>query len=197
LNRRPLPWARLLAEGAVIVAGVLIALTADRWMQGRDDRELEREYLVQLSCSTGWASLPFSSRTCRAMMRPGHGALDLVRAPELLQALNDYAGFVYFEMRQFAGPMFFYGPVHDVRRVMGVFELPMLGFTLDAENEPVLGAGIEHRIVIPEGIDLADPTITSAAETMFWAHLNAWHGLRGVDIASDRVVEILDGIIDD
>jgi hypothetical protein len=36
-----------------------------------------------------------------------------------------------------------------------------------------------------------------AAETMFWAHLNAWHGLRGMDIASDRVVEILDGIIDD
>lgn len=48
MSRRPLPWGRLLAEGAVIVAGVLIALTADRWMQDRDDRELEREYLVQL-----------------------------------------------------------------------------------------------------------------------------------------------------
>lgn len=45
---RAIPWTRLLAEGAVIVAGVLIALAADRWMQGLDDRRLEREYLAQL-----------------------------------------------------------------------------------------------------------------------------------------------------
>ena len=39
---------RLVAEGVVIVAGVLIALGADRWMQQLDARELEREYLEQL-----------------------------------------------------------------------------------------------------------------------------------------------------
>jgi len=41
-------WRRLLAEGVVIVLGVLIALAVDRYAQGIDDRRLEQQYLAQL-----------------------------------------------------------------------------------------------------------------------------------------------------
>jgi len=41
-------WKRLIAEGLVIVAGVLIALAADRWTQGLDETEQETIILGQL-----------------------------------------------------------------------------------------------------------------------------------------------------
>jgi hypothetical protein len=43
-----LPWKRLLAELAVIVAGVLIALAADAWWGRQQEREHAEEYLEQL-----------------------------------------------------------------------------------------------------------------------------------------------------
>jgi hypothetical protein len=43
-----LPWKRLFAELAVIVAGVLIALAADAWWEGRLERAEARDYLQQL-----------------------------------------------------------------------------------------------------------------------------------------------------
>ena len=43
-----LPWARLGAEGLVIVLGVLVALAVDRWVSDRDDRALEASYIEQL-----------------------------------------------------------------------------------------------------------------------------------------------------
>jgi hypothetical protein len=42
------PWKRLFAELAVIVAGVLIALAADAWWERRLEREEARDYLQQL-----------------------------------------------------------------------------------------------------------------------------------------------------
>ena len=46
--RQRIPWGRLVAEGVVIVAGVLIALAADRFVQGLDERNLEEAYLQRL-----------------------------------------------------------------------------------------------------------------------------------------------------
>src|SRR5688500_17187949 len=43
-----LPWKRLIAELAVIVAGVLIALGADSWWEHRQERRRAEEYLRQL-----------------------------------------------------------------------------------------------------------------------------------------------------
>ena len=43
-----LPWKRLLAEFAVIVAGVLIALAVDSWWERRQERGHAREYVRQL-----------------------------------------------------------------------------------------------------------------------------------------------------
>jgi hypothetical protein len=43
-----LPWQRLIAELAVIVAGVLIALGADSWGEERQERIRAEEYLQQL-----------------------------------------------------------------------------------------------------------------------------------------------------
>jgi len=42
------PWVRLLGEFVVILAGVLLALTADSWMDLRDDRRTETEHLAAL-----------------------------------------------------------------------------------------------------------------------------------------------------
>ena len=46
--RVSLPWKRLVAELAVIVAGVLIALAADSWWEQRKERRQAEEYLQQL-----------------------------------------------------------------------------------------------------------------------------------------------------
>jgi hypothetical protein len=43
-----LPWKRLIAELAVIVAGVLIALAADSWWEQRQERQRAEAYLEQL-----------------------------------------------------------------------------------------------------------------------------------------------------
>jgi hypothetical protein len=42
------PWSRLVAEFAVIVAGVLIALAVNSWWERRQDQNHAREYLEQL-----------------------------------------------------------------------------------------------------------------------------------------------------
>ena len=42
------PWQRVLGELALIVGGVLIALTLDAWWQGRQERQQEIVYLEQL-----------------------------------------------------------------------------------------------------------------------------------------------------
>jgi hypothetical protein len=48
LTRSPLPWKRLLAEFAVIVTGVLIALAVDSWWERQQERNHAEEYLKQL-----------------------------------------------------------------------------------------------------------------------------------------------------
>ena len=49
MAKSSLPWGRLAAEGLVIIAGVLIALAADRWVQAMDEREEGAAYLARLS----------------------------------------------------------------------------------------------------------------------------------------------------
>ena len=48
LKRSRAPVSRLLAEFAVIVVGVLVALGVDEWRENRADRELEGEYVVRI-----------------------------------------------------------------------------------------------------------------------------------------------------
>lgn len=43
-----LPWSRFGAEAVIIVASILLALGVDEWRQERQDRRLEREYLIRL-----------------------------------------------------------------------------------------------------------------------------------------------------
>lgn len=45
---RSVPWARVLVEGVVVVASILLALAADAWWDGRTDRSLERDALERL-----------------------------------------------------------------------------------------------------------------------------------------------------
>jgi len=48
LKNSPLPFKRLFAEGTVIVAGVLLALAADGWMEEQEERRLEDGYWGEL-----------------------------------------------------------------------------------------------------------------------------------------------------
>jgi len=45
---RSVPCPRVLAEGVVVVASILLALAADAWWDGRTDRSLERDALQRL-----------------------------------------------------------------------------------------------------------------------------------------------------
>ena len=47
-NRREIPWPRILAEGAAIVASILLAFSIDAWWDERKEREDERQVLVAL-----------------------------------------------------------------------------------------------------------------------------------------------------
>jgi hypothetical protein len=44
-----LDWKRILAEVAIIVASILLALAVDEWRHGQQDRKLESEYLERLN----------------------------------------------------------------------------------------------------------------------------------------------------
>lgn len=45
---RQIPWARILIEGAAIVASILLAFWIDAWWGGRQERQEERQYLIAL-----------------------------------------------------------------------------------------------------------------------------------------------------
>lgn len=45
----PIRWSRVLLQSAVIVASILLALAADAWWDGMQERELERTYIRQLT----------------------------------------------------------------------------------------------------------------------------------------------------
>lgn len=45
---REIPWLRIAAEGAVVVASILLALAIDTWWAERQERKLEREELSRL-----------------------------------------------------------------------------------------------------------------------------------------------------
>lgn len=46
---RRLPWVRILAEGAAIVVGILLAFAIDAWWENRNERIREREVISQLA----------------------------------------------------------------------------------------------------------------------------------------------------
>lgn len=46
--RPRIPWARLGAEGSIIVVSILLALAVQAWWEGRQERRQEREYLAAL-----------------------------------------------------------------------------------------------------------------------------------------------------
>ena len=50
---RSVPWPRVLAEGVVVVASILLALAADAWWDGQTDRSLERDTLERLYAGLG------------------------------------------------------------------------------------------------------------------------------------------------
>jgi len=91
---RSLDVRRVLAEFAIIVSGVLIALSADRWVQGFEARALEAFYLQGLetdleSDSTGLALKQTQEETRMTSISELYGALE--EGPE---AVGNAAGFV-------------------------------------------------------------------------------------------------------
>lgn len=53
--RTPIPWLRVFAEGAVIVASILLAFGIDAWWEGRRERAEERDALEALAADVGVA----------------------------------------------------------------------------------------------------------------------------------------------
>jgi hypothetical protein len=48
-SRRPIPWPRVLVEGAVIVASILLAFGIEAWWNGAQERLEERQILSSLA----------------------------------------------------------------------------------------------------------------------------------------------------
>lgn len=86
-NRNGLPVGRLAAEFVVIVLGVLGALAADQWVQDRENRALEREYLERLMDDVRYdrGEIEF----VRALSMAGLQALDSLRSPGFAERASD------------------------------------------------------------------------------------------------------------
>jgi hypothetical protein len=91
-----LDWRYAFSELVIVVAGVLIALTADGWLQRRADRGLERRYLddlvVDLRSDTAQLRTAIALAADRAVL--GHAVLramdgdTILTPPELVVALE-------------------------------------------------------------------------------------------------------------
>jgi hypothetical protein len=83
MRREAIPFAgRLVAEFAVIVLGVLVALAADRWNQNRVDLETAREYHTRLVAELVSDSLGLEERAAVARERAeaGEALRELIRS---------------------------------------------------------------------------------------------------------------------
>ena len=56
-----IPWPRVLAEGAVIVVSILLALGAEAWWSARQDRTAEATYVESLLHDLRTDSLEYES----------------------------------------------------------------------------------------------------------------------------------------
>jgi hypothetical protein len=93
LSSRRIPWLRILVEGAVIVASVLLALAADAWWDGRQERQEETSVLVGLQ-SDFRATLEVIERSRTASEETAAAAEQLLAltgpgAPEVSAAAMD------------------------------------------------------------------------------------------------------------
>lgn len=74
-----LPWRRVIVEFLVIVAGVSVGLLADDWRTSREDRRLERNFLVDLQNDLLQDSIEFAA-VLQRMWEWDVGSLDLYRS---------------------------------------------------------------------------------------------------------------------
>jgi hypothetical protein len=82
---------RLIAEFFVIVIGVLGALAADQWVQDREDRVLEAEYLDRLRADAGYDREEI--RFVQAVTLAGVAAIDSMLDPAFVERASDDALF--------------------------------------------------------------------------------------------------------
>ena len=79
------PWPRILAEGLVIVVSVLVALGADAWWDGRQDRREEWSRLSAVRVELGDAYASYGDLLATIAARTD-------RIAEVLAQTNDYDG---------------------------------------------------------------------------------------------------------
>ena len=74
-----IPWARVLVEGVVIVASILLAFGIDAWWEQRQDREEERRILQALTGLHGARVPTMQSSRLNSIVGSGSGAKALPR----------------------------------------------------------------------------------------------------------------------
>ena len=87
MNARGGSAGRLVAEFLVIVIGVLVALGADQWVQGLEERRLESEYLERLRADARYDREEIEF--VRAVSMAGLAAVDSVLVPGYLSRATD------------------------------------------------------------------------------------------------------------
>lgn len=78
---------RLIAEFLVIFVGVMVALAADQWVQGLEDRRLEDEYLERLRADVGYDRDEILF--VQAVSIAGRDAVDSLSRPEFVAGASD------------------------------------------------------------------------------------------------------------
>lgn len=79
-----LPWKRLVAELAVIVAGVLIALGAESWWGRRQERRQAEEYVRQLLVDFRETERQLQNAIAAT---PGHSSLQSGHRPRISRSV--------------------------------------------------------------------------------------------------------------
>jgi len=98
MTRKKIPWRRILAEGSLIVASVLVAISLESAWQARQNRLYARASLVEVlnELEADRAFLERVTKSQRDLDQPGRMIMGWLNAPDmssidsLNQALRDY-----------------------------------------------------------------------------------------------------------
>jgi hypothetical protein len=151
-----------------------------------DNRTVSRDSLVYLLDGVGEITF-FEPSAASYRTALSTGSLDLIRNPVLLEAFSEFdlALDKYDQHLGLSGEMFYLGAVHDLRRALGGYMVPLP----DRGKVP----GPEHRRnVVPADFDLRSAPAVAAAEAVYWAHVNVLDALLRMDESAEKIVAELD-----
>ena len=181
-------------DDAIATAAGFVARTGGFLEAVTEQREIGRDSLLYLL--EGVADFTFYEPSLSSYRNAATtGGISLIRESALLDAFTEFElDLQHYEQHLvLAGEMYYLGAVHDLRLAMGGFEGPAAG---TGGRPPIRGDNVfQSRTLVSEEFDLGGRVAIAAAEALYWAHLNSWDALVGMESTAATIVGIVDEIL--